>query len=286
MTQNLQNRIDSMTQNLQNRIDFAMSLSKKMSKNILSFYQAKNFEIELKKDESVVTKADKDSEQLAREEIKKYFPEDGIIGEEMKNGSEFDSEFIWTLDPIDGTYSFAHGVPLFGSMIGLIQNKKIVFGIVNFPALNEIVYAIKGKGCFWKKANSQKFTKTKLRTTKQLEKAVMCYTDKKYFIRTNCLDFLENLSQNVYDLKSWGDCFGNIMVATGRADIMIDPILSIWDIVPLKIILEESGGLFIDRHTGKPVELDLRKIEPNSYNAINVCSKELLDEILIVKDNI
>lgn len=275
-----------MSKELKSRIDFAMGLSKKMGNKITSFYQTESLETEEKKDESLVTKVDKDAELFARKEIQKYFPEDGILGEEIPNESGLKNDFIWTLDPIDGTYSFAHGVPLFGSMIGLIWNKEIVFGIVNFPALNEVVYAIKDEGCFWKKANTDKFIKTKVRKTKKLKKALVCYTDKKYFVRNDCLELLHNLSDTAYDVKSWGDCFGNIMVATGRADIMVDPTLSIWDIVPLKIILEESGGLFIDRHTEKPVELDLNKTEANVYNALNVCSKELLGEILTLKNNI
>ncbi|MFC1659040.1 inositol monophosphatase family protein [Pseudomonadota bacterium] len=262
------------------RFNFAMSLIKKISSNIISFYQTTDIDIKAKKDESLVTKVDKESEIIARTEIKKYFSNDGIIGEEMANNTKLNNEFIWTLDPIDGTYSFAHGVPLFGSMIGLIQNKEIVFGIVSFPALNEIVYAIKGGGTYWKKANSNTFIKSKTKSTKEVSKAILCYTDKKYFIRDNCLDLLDKLSRKTYDTKTWGDCFGNIMVATGRSDIMIDPTLSIWDVVPLKLIIEESGGLFIDRKTKKPVELDLTKIEPNTYNAISVCSKELLKEIL------
>jgi histidinol-phosphatase len=268
-----------MQKNIQTRIDFAMQISKKLSKYIFSFYQSSNIDIKEKQDETLVTKVDKESELIFRKEIEKYFPQDDVIGEEIKNNINTENEFIWTVDPIDGTYSFAHGMPLFGSMISLIHNKEIIFGIVSFPALNEMIYAIKGQGCLWKKANSENLVKSEVRTTSELKKALLCYTDTRYFIKNNCLNLLENLSQQAYDTKSWGDCFGNIMVATGRSDIMIDPMLGIWDIAPLKIIVEESGGLFIDRKTKQPVELDLTKLGVNNYNAITICSEKLLDDI-------
>lgn len=208
---------------------------------ILAFVDA-GFAVDSKVDGSFVTKADKETERMLRDELQMHFPDDGIIGEEWGNQNT-DAEWVWTIDPIDGTASFVNGVPLYGCMIGLIQNNESVGGVVHFPGLKETVYAGKGMGAHWKKANSNAYVQAKVATAETLSEAMFSYSAPEYFEMSKKTEALECLRKTCSKERMWGDCYGHIIVATGRLDLMVDPYLHPWDLVPLKIILEEAGGV-------------------------------------------
>jgi len=219
-------------------MDFAVALATHAGE-ITSRYFKGSFVAERKADNSFVTAADREAEKYLRTEIEKAFPEDAILGEEEgeKPGR---SNRRWILDPIDGTYSFVHGVPLYGVLIGLEIDRQAVLGVVNLPALGEVICAARGLGCFWNDVPAR------VSATESLSDALLLATD---FGSCDSHGFgraAEILQRQVNARRTWGDVYGHVLVATGRADIMLDPIMNVWDCAPLLPIVEEAGGTFTD----------------------------------------
>lgn len=223
---------------LQKLLDFAVGLARGAGEITLRYYR-KKFEPENKADGSFVTVADREAEKFIRREIETHFPEDSIIGEE-EGAREGTSGRRWIIDPIDGTYAFVHGVPFYGVLVGLEIGDESVAGVMNFPALDEIVYAARGLGCFW---NGER---ARTSQTASLEEALLLATD-----FGTCADYgfgeaADELQKRAHARRTWGDCYGYALVATGRAEIMLDPVMNVWDCSPFPPILEEAGGTFTD----------------------------------------
>ena len=193
-----------------------------------------------KPDGSPVTDADRRAEELLRARIAEACPRDGILGEEFGT-VDGDSGRAWTVDPIDGTASFIHGVPLYGVLIGLLDGDEAVLGVIHFPALEETVAAVRGGGCGWWQRGVDR-SPARVRRTAALDQALVLCTD---FSRLEAPGAaLERLAGGAGRLRTWGDCYGHALVATGRAEAMIDPRMSPWDSVPLLPVVEEAGGRF------------------------------------------
>ncbi|MFI4848631.1 MAG: inositol monophosphatase family protein [Gimesia chilikensis] len=234
---------------LKARLELALTASEKASELILKYYQSPELKVDRKSDDSPVTIADRGAEELLREEITMAFPDDSIMGEELPP-VEGSNAFKWILDPIDGTKPFTQGVPLFGTLLGLEENGKLVMGVCRFPALDEVVYAIKGDGAWWK-IRDQEPRRARVSEKAQLSDAVFCTTTMTRWETIGKQKAYENLCRNSYLARGWGDCYGHMLVATGRAEVMVDPVLSPWDAAALLPILEEAGGHWID-FDGKP----------------------------------
>ncbi|MCA9065370.1 MAG: histidinol-phosphatase [Planctomycetaceae bacterium] len=211
---------------------------------ILQYYQSAGLGVESKSDDSPVTIADRKAELLMRERIGASFPDDGILGEEF-DGVPSKNGFRWILDPIDGTKPFIHGVPLFGTLIGVEYQDRVVIGVCRFPALSEVVYAADGSGAWWQ-IGDQPVRKCEVRACSQLESARMMFTEPTSWRPVNRVDVMNRLMSRVRIARGWGDCYGHIMVATGRAELMVDPLMSAWDIAALIPILKEAGGCCVD----------------------------------------
>lgn len=196
-----------------------------------------------KKDHTPVTNLDVDLEQFIYKKISLSYPMDGCIGEELVNKKSRNG-YIWTIDPIDGTRSFINNVPLFSTMIGLLFEDEPVLGIISFPIVNELIYAVKDLGTYWIPPFRKNSIKCKVKV-RNIHKTLICCTDIKFFTGHyyNLLNLLQSEAKN---LRTWGDSYGHMLVVTGRADFMIDPppFLKIWDIAPIKIITEEAGATF------------------------------------------
>jgi myo-inositol-1(or 4)-monophosphatase len=201
--------------------------------------------IERKSDDSPVTKADREAEQMLREAIEMEYPQHGIIGEEFGTVRE-DARVQWILDPIDGTQSFIHGIPLYTTLIGILVDGQPVSGIIYAPAMREFCEAYHGGGT---RLNGKICTVSEVDS---LADASVMSGDWK-FIRQYGFDveFAQLIDQAALH-RTWGDAYGHMMVATGRAEIMFDPILNTWDAAPLLTILEEAGGSFTDMQ-GNPI---------------------------------
>jgi len=196
---------------------------------------------ESKGDGSPVTVADREAELLLRKLILTEFPHHGVLGEEFGE-SEGSESIRWILDPIDGTRSFMRGTPLYAVLIGIEVDGSPVVGVAHFPAMNgEMVSASRGGGCWWNGAPAR------VSGVSALEDAALLTTDPERILASpGSGPGWRRLSRRAGLVRSWGDAWGHALVATGRAEVMVDPILSPWDAAPLLTILEEAGGTFTD----------------------------------------
>lgn len=228
---------------LRELLDFAVEIARAAGEITLRHFRG-SFVAERKADNSFVTIADREAESYLRARIETAFPEDSILGEEAGKKSGI-SNRRWILDPIDGTFSFVHGVPLYGVLIGLEVAGEPILGVVNLPASNEIVYAARGLGCF---LNGEP---ARVSATNSIDEALLLCSDFGSCEQYGFGPAAASLQARAHARRTWGDCYGHVLVATGRADIMIDPVMNIWDCAALLPIVEEAGGTFTD-WTGKP----------------------------------
>ncbi len=224
---------------LQDLLNFAHELAWEAGKLTQRYYQTA-LTVEHKADESPVTVADKTSEAFLRAAIQARFPEHGILGEEEGYSGPAGAEFQWVLDPIDGTKTFVRGAPMYGVMIGILRAEQPVVGVVNMPALNEIVYAASGLGCYW---NGRR---CRTSSVSRFSEGLVCATYARGYEQYGKAEPFARLLESCGMFRTWGDCYGYVMVATGRAEVALDPILSKWDAAPLLPILTEAGGTFTD----------------------------------------
>lgn len=218
----------------------------KESGEIIKKYFRKDFSIDLKGDDSPVTIADKSAEEVMRELIMKQYPEHGILGEEFGAHNE-DAEYTWILDPIDGTKSFVCGAPTFGTLIALKKNDVPILGVFNHPIYNEFMIGDN-------KVTKLNGEEVKVRECDKVEDAVLLTTDHLNIEEFQDIEKFEKLMRKAKLYRQWGDCYGYYLVASGYADIMIDPIMSPWDITALIPIIRGAGGIITDYHGGDPVK--------------------------------
>jgi len=206
-----------------------------LSGNIIrGYWNRGDYTVETKSDASPVTQADRETEACLRDTIKATYPDHGIMAEEFGNENET-AEYVWVLDPIDGTKSFITRVPLFGTLIGLLHQGRPVVGAIHQPITQEL--------CIGSAAGTQLNGHTvQLRPCEQLEHAVLLTSSFEYLLDNDKTRGWEQLVRATQFSRTWGDCYGYLLLVTGRADIMVDPILNPWDILPIVPIIEGAGG--------------------------------------------
>lgn len=229
-----------MSDELRELMDSAALLAREAGEITLSYFR-RPFVAEQKADGSFVTAADREAERHLRAGIEKLFPDDAILGEEEgeKAGS---SGRRWIIDPIDGTFSFVHGVPFYGVLIGLEIGDEPVVGVVNIPALGELAVAGRGLGCY---LNGERVSTS---SASDLDESLLLATDFGTCREYGFGEAAEELQRRFGARRSWGDCYGHLLVATGRAECMLDPVMNLWDCAALLPIVEEAGGTFTDWH--------------------------------------
>ncbi|MEO6527142.1 MAG: histidinol-phosphatase [Gemmatimonadaceae bacterium] len=195
--------------------------------------------VETKADGSPVTIADRAAEEAARAWVRERFPDDGVLGEEL--GEERPgARRRWIIDPIDGTKAFVRGTPLWGSLVALCEGERVLAGAAYFPAVDEIIAAAPGAGCWWNGS------RCRVSNVAAVSDATVLTTDDRFTERPERRAGWTALSQAASVSRTWGDCFGYLLVATGRAEVMCDPIMNPWDAAALQPIIEEAGGVFTD----------------------------------------
>ena len=198
-----------------------------------------SFVVETKADGSPVSIADREAETAVREWIGRRFPGDGIEGEEF-GVALTDARRKWIIDPIDGTKTFVRGVPLWGTLIAIIEGTDVLAGAIFCPAVDEMVAAAPGEGAWWNGARCC------VSTVDRIDRATVL-TSSDYRPGDEARrDAWRELSDRASVSRTWGDCYGYLLVATGRADVMADPRMAVWDAAPLLPIIEEAGGVFTD----------------------------------------
>jgi histidinol-phosphatase len=244
-------------------LDFATDLAHQAGKVTLKYYQT-GVSADFKADKSPVTVADKDTEIFIRQQIEKAFPDHGLIGEEFGK-DERGQTYRWIIDPIDGTKSFMRGVPLYAVLIGLEVEGVVRVGAAYFPALDEMLCAADGEGCWW---NGHRAYVSKV---SEIGKAMICFTSLQDLESTLGSAWVE-LKETVYELRGWSDSYGYLAVATGRAEAVLDPVMKIWDCGPFPPIFREAGGFFGN----------WQGVEGHTFGEALACNKELLQHFLSI----
>ena len=232
-----------MTTKISDELEFAIHVATTAGKETLKWFRNTDLSVDSKSDGSPVTLADKKAEEIARELLEKEFPNDSIWGEEFGETNR-SSERVWAIDPIDGTRSFISGVPTYSTLIALskhsdsaLDSKEWDLGVIFIPALDELIYASIGNGCWFVNADKKK-TQAQVSQTKKLEQAKIVASGANYVP--------SNIIQTADIFRTWGDGYGYMLLATGMVDLMLDIDLSVWDYAPLKPIITESGGQFLE----------------------------------------
>ena len=218
-------------------MDAAEAVARVAGEVALRHYQ-RGVTVETKSDGTPVSVADRQAEEAARAWLEKHCPEDGILGEELGT-TRPDAPRRWILDPIDGTKTFVRRVPLWGTLVALAEGEKVLAGAAYFPAVDEILVAAQGAGCLWNGKPAR------VSGVSRLSEAVVLTTDARMGTPAQVAG-LDALCLRAGHVRTWGDCYGYLLVATGRAEVMIDPLLNPWDGAALLPILEEAGGSFCD----------------------------------------
>lgn len=197
-----------------------------------------DIEVEAKADGSPVTIADRAAERAAREWLEQRFPDDGVVGEEL-GISRPDARRRWILDPIDGTASFVRGVPLWGTLVAVAEGESVLAGAAYFPVTEELIVAAPGSGCWWNGVRCHV-------SAANLPGATALTTDDRFPDRADRREGWRRLAGSVGVARTWGDCYGYLLVATGRAEVMVDDRMAAWDAAAVMPIIEEAGGVFTD----------------------------------------
>ncbi|MEQ8317880.1 MAG: inositol monophosphatase family protein [Phycisphaerales bacterium] len=237
------------------RLKLALEAAHAAGEVTLGYFQGDQLGTRRKEDGSPVTRADTEAEQTLRTAIAEAFPRDDIVGEEFgqtlgKAGgrSTGGDAFRWVLDPIDGTVSFVHGVPLYGVLVGVFQGESPVAGVVHMPALGETVYAALDGGAWWVPGPKQKPRPARVSDTDRLRDAMVVTTGLEYFAQIGAEKLYAGLSTSCGRIRGWSDCYAHVLLATGRCDAVVEPSIKVWDIAPLPSILGELGGVVSDWH--------------------------------------
>jgi len=223
-------------------LEAAADLARRTGDFALGYY-GKELSIEIKQDGTPVTIADRGAEQFAREWIAERFPADGMLGEEL-GPVRAGARRRWIVDPIDGTKAFVRGVPLWGTLVSVVEGEGeqavVLAGAAYFPGVSESLAAAPGAGCWW---NGRR---THVSDTGSLAAALVVTTDDRFPGRPERRVAWSAVADRAGIARTWGDCFGYLLLATGRADVMVDDIVSPWDATAFYPIIREAGGIFSD----------------------------------------
>ena len=221
--------------NLQTYLDFATSLAYQAGKITLRYFNT-GVQAELKENNDPVTIADREAESFIRAAIERTYPEHDIVGEEYGESSNGRS-FRWIIDPIDGTISFIRGVPLYGVLIGLEIDGVVKVGAAYYPPLDEMLTAADGTGCWW---NGRR---ARVSAVSKLSDACVVSSDFQH-LTAKMPDVVDRFAGQKSLMRTWADAYGYLLVATGRAEVALDPRLDVYDCGPYPVIMKEAGGFF------------------------------------------
>ena len=222
--------------NLQPYLEFATSLAYQAGKITLRYFNT-GVKTELKENNDPVTIADREAEAFVRTEISRKFPDHAIVGEEYGETERNGNPFRWIIDPIDGTISFIRGVPLYGVLIGLEIEGEVKVGAAYFPPLDEMLCAADSAGCWW---NGRR---ARVSTVSSLADACVVSSDFQH-LSAKMPDVVERFAKEKALMRTWADAYGYLLVATGRAEVALDPRLDVYDCGPYPVIFREAGGFF------------------------------------------
>ena len=221
-----------------NRYELAVTVAKEAGRLALGYFDS-DIVVEWKKDQSPVTVADREAEDLLRKRLLGSFPNDGFLGEE-RGDTAGTSGFRWIIDPIDGTRNFVRGIPLWATLIGLEYKEEQIVGVADLPAFGQTFRAMRGEGAF------RDDRRINVSQVSELSKAVMFYSSLSWFIKAGRQEVFLELVKRVQRQRGFGDFYGFLLVAQGSGELMMEHGVHIWDVAAIKPIVEEAGGRFSD----------------------------------------
>ena len=229
-------------------LEVALEAAKNAEEIITAYYADDTINVELKDDETPVTLADRGAEKVIRETIKAAFPDHGFLGEEY-GIEEGDSPYVWIIDPIDATKNYIRKIPIFGTQIALMKDDDLILGVSNAPLLDELLYAEAGRGAF---LNGRPIT---VSSVAQPEEAMICHGGLRWFTERGTFLGVYNLINDVARSRGFGDFYMYHLVASARADVVVEAAISVWDIAAITVIVREAGGKVTDIQ-GQPITKD------------------------------
>ena len=229
---------------LEEAFEFAVGAAREAADLTLRHFRSPSLSVRTKADGSPVSVADQEAEKLLRRLLAERYPDDGVLGEE-EGETPGTSGRTWILDPIDGTVSFVHGVPLYGTLLALEDGGEVVLGVASLPAIAETVAGARGLGARWYRGDEAPVP-ARVSKVARVADALVSTTSQRGLVDGARMDGYQRLLRAAKDERGWGDLFGHVLVATGRADVMVDPLMNVWDNAALKPIVEEAGGRFTD----------------------------------------
>jgi histidinol phosphatase-like enzyme (inositol monophosphatase family) len=235
-------------QDLKERLDWAVQIAQEAGDLTLRHFRHGDLRVDRKADDSPVTVADREAEELMRRRIGGRFPDDGLLGEEF-GAADGTTGFQWVLDPIDGTKSFIHGVALYTTLVAVLEGQEPRLGVIHAPACRETIYAAVGGGCWYVSERQSTPQPARVSRVGKLREGLLLTGEVATFAERasgDASDVFLNLHRAARIARTWGDGYGYLMVATGRAEAMIDPAVNLWDVAPLQPIVEEAGGRLCD----------------------------------------
>jgi len=235
----------------QELLDAAVALAQEAGEFTMRYFDSGDLAVEYKGDGSPVTEADRGAELLLRARLAELYPDDAIVGEEHEDRPGTSGR-TWMLDPVDGTKSFTHGVPLFANLIAVLDEHGPAVGVLNLPALGEIVSAGRGLGCFH---NGRPVS---VNNVSDINRSAVCASG---FEGVDPAILAELFGSGAI-VRTWGDAYGYFLVATGRVEAMIDYGLNPWDIAPMHVIIAEAGGRVSDWN-GEPLPMSGNTLTTN-----------------------
>jgi histidinol-phosphatase len=211
-------------------------------------FRALDLHVEAKPDLTPVTDSDKATEESLRNVLRRARPRDAVLGEEF--GRIGGGPRCWVIDPIDATMNYVRGVPVWATLIGLMDGDRVVVGVVSAPALGRRWWAARGGGA-WTGRSLTKASRCRVSAVAKLEDASFSYSDVSSWEEKGRLAGFLDLSRSVWRTRGYGDFWSHVLVAEGAVDIGAEAVVTLWDLAALQVIVEEAGGTFTDL-TGKP----------------------------------
>lgn len=214
-------------------VEAAVAICREAGELTLQHFRADGLVVDRKGDGTPVTEADRGAERRIRERVAERFPGDGILGEEEAEVVG-DTGRRWIVDPIDGTKAFTHGVPLYTNLLAVEDEHGLAVGVINVPALGETVWAGRGLGAFCDGRPARVSSRERLAGS-YLSSSAFDHWDEERLLA---------VKRAGLQLRTWGDGYGYVLVATGRVEVMVDPVVEVHDVAPMPVILTEAGGRF------------------------------------------
>jgi len=227
------------------RLNTLIETCVKAGQHTLKYFCDRDLDVEAKSDDSPVTIADREAEELARKLVSKKHENDTLQGEEFSD-QVGTSPYRWIVDPIDGTKSFICGVPLYSTLIAIEKDDEALAGAIYIPATGEMVFAANQTGCWHRKTDETPWARCQVSDKSVMKSAVFLTSQADLFRKQNAGLAYQTLEDQSWVSRSWGDGYGYLMVATGRAEIMVDAVCNAWDVAAMIPILREAGGQFTD----------------------------------------